>query len=227
VRVTVDAVSDAPLDEVIVVSAALSPRGTPPRDAARLASTTLRASRGWPFARRRLDPSLEEFGELAPIHATTLFGTAFGLPRRVELPHSFELNAGHGWIGVRARTKSGHESFPVGTGLVRFEPGDHYLVFHLVPASRVEGRVLGAPLRHTFRAGIATSGELLELEVRRALAQRTAGVGALGTFDFPLVPAGRHELWIGTEAELEAGRPRLRRAFEARDGEPVRLDVEL
>lgn len=153
---------------------------------------------------------------------------SFDLTSAKQFPHTLELDEGLGWIGVKAKTADGDYTFPVGTGLVRLNAGEHELTFHQSPGSRVEGRVLGVPPNAGLFVAIATpEGDLLPLDVRRDELREMTELGAPGTFAFSLVPEGDRELRVGTRQELAAGRWRLREPFEARRGAPVRLEVEL
>ena len=219
VTVRVDVESEVELKQVIVLRGRLRPHPGFSEHVPRLRSGTYEEPSGWP---------------------RTWFGLVYGEGGQTddrgdlryqlwptdELPLTLELDEGFGWIGVKGTTVGGVDTFPVGTGLVELTEGTYELTFHQVPGCRVEGRVQGiTPDAELFVAIASSKGSLLTLDVRRGERSAMSELGAQGTFAFRMVPEGVHELRVGSKEELLAGRGRLRQSFEARAGDPVRLEV--
>jgi hypothetical protein len=142
-------------------------------------------------------------------------------------PSALFVDQGLYWFGAQASDKQGNHYFPIGTGLVRVDPGEYHLRFELTVATTVHGHVHASdPLGQGV--GIAHAGlGLLNLDVGTRRLERYRELGADGWFSFALVPVGEHELWIGTPAELEAGKPSSRQPLTVSRETMPPLDVEV
>jgi hypothetical protein len=129
--------------------------------------------------------------------------------------NSTELSLDEGlcWLGAQGTDRQGVPYFPIGTGLVRVESGEYHVTFELAAAVPVEGRLVGPDVLG-LAVGIAhRGGKLIELDVGTEELRPDREVGADGSFSFPAVPVGDHELWVGTPTELAAGSPSHRQAL--------------
>ena len=123
-----------------------------------------------------------------------------------ENPTRIDLDEGFYWIGARGTDGDGRTLYPIGTGLVRVAAGDYHVRFELVPTVRVEGRLVGSDVLD-LQVGVARAGRLVEIDVGLGRPRTARPVGADGAFSFAGVPFGENEIWLGTGAELAAGRP--------------------
>lgn len=216
-RVAVEVVAtEGELDQAVLLVAPLHPRAAARR--ALEASTpalprtaTYAELGGWPPWRIRLWSGAagrtDELGR-TDAHLAPLRGAA----------DVRELDPGLYWIGAKARFADGSFAPPVGTGLVRVEPGEHALRFELAPGGAVHGRVADAPPDVELCAALARGGRLLPLDTGRDELDGTCELASDGSFSFPLAPAGECELRIGTRAELLSGEARRREPLDVPAG---------
>jgi len=202
--------------------------------------------RSWPRdPLRRGDPAPRQatFGELsswpnAPLQLMGVAGDEDDFGRHQFGFYSTDQTSAHdvpsmesGWItiGVEGFGQAGRQGqayFPVSTGLVWLEPGDHEFTFDLVPMTRLEGRVLGVEGQDLALSLIAADGGLVPLAgggggpPRRVLALR-----ADGSFRVEGVPAAPLRLRIGTPQELARGEFRCEIALALRPGENEPIEV--
>ncbi len=220
-RVTVEVVlSEGELDQAILLTGKLRPFGELP-DAPELpANASYGALAGWP-------PSLIDLWYGGGGHTDEQGSTSFSLVPLQENPTTVELDEGLLWIGAKARAKDGNLAFPIGTGLVRVSAGEHRLRFELTPSASIEGRVIGGvPGRELFVA-LASEGRLLTLDVGRNEMRPMSELGLDGFFRFPLVPAGKLELRVGTREELLGDRWTHREDLLLERGAKLHVEVTL
>jgi RNA polymerase sigma-70 factor (ECF subfamily) len=162
-------------------------------------------------------------GGIGDWEARGLFSCSLSLLK--QNPTTLFVDEGLHWFGVQARDKQGNHYFPIGTGLVRVEPGEYRLRFELTAAVPIEGRVHAGDVLG-LAVGIAHGSlGLLELDVGTRRLERFRELGADGWFSFAQVPIGEHELWIGTSAELDAAKPSVRQPLTVGREKAPPLDV--
>ncbi|MEM9378615.1 MAG: sigma-70 family RNA polymerase sigma factor [Planctomycetota bacterium] len=145
-----------------------------------------------------------------------------------ELSKTLRLDPGLYWLGAKARTADGDRTAPVGTGLVRVEPGQHRLTFALRTTASIEGEVRGAPQGAPLRVAVADDrGDLVWLASRRDALRPTTPLGLGGRFLLERVPVGLYELRLGTQEQLERGEAVARREVDLRIDEPRPVVFEL
>lgn len=145
-----------------------------------------------------------------------------------ENPTTVDLEEGPCWIGAKARTKDGRETFPIGTGLVRLSEGEHHVRFELVPVAVLEGRVKGAAPGRELLVGLASGdGRLVPLDGGRDEMRPFTELGIDGWFRWPQVPSGTFELRVGTREELLNGCWTKREEIVLRPGEAHTIAIQL
>ncbi len=133
--------------------------------------------------------------------------TPYALVPEKEASTQLDLDEGFYWLGAKGTDEEGRNLFPVGTGFVRVEAGEHKLRFVLAPSAPVDGRLIGGDVID-LRVGIARrGGRLFELDAGGDQLWPSRPVGAGGAFSFAEVPVGQNEIWIGTASELADGKP--------------------
>lgn len=151
----------------------------------------------------------------------------FSLTTMRENPKSITLDEGDYWFGARGKDGEGRILFPIGTGLVRVNAGEHSLRFELVPAVPIRGRVRGHEGRDLAVAIARADGVLLEFDFGERRLEAIRELAADGSFSFPIVPVGEHELLIGAPLELEGGHAPHRRALTVTGKDDPVLDISL
>ncbi len=134
------------------------------------------------------------------------------------------------YIGIEAELTDGRHCFPMSTGLVHVEPGEHTVTFELVPSVDVEGRVHG--LEPTFLDEIALIDEtgaplpLYDGSPGHPKLRSSIGLRDDGWFHIVGAPLGRFRLRVGTRVQLEAGEFVIERPIEiVENGPPLSIDA--
>lgn len=218
VHVAVDA--SVPLDEVIVLCTRLEPLPGVGDDA--------------PALPEDADYS-EPFGWPAPALGLWYGGQTYQGPLGRAMfssspveggARTYELSPGLYWIGAKARGADGSQCFPIGTGLVRVNGGEHRVRFHLSPAGSIEGLVRDADPRTGPCVALATTdGRLVPVDARRDDMQPVQDLSASGRFSIGSAPAGTFEVRVGTLEEVTGGYAPVRRVVEVRAGETARVEL--
>jgi hypothetical protein len=137
------------------------------------------------------------------------------------------LTEGDYWFGAKGKDREGRMLFPIGTGPVRVNAGEHTLRFELVPAVPIRGRVRHHDGRDLAVAIARADGTLLEFDFDTPKMTPIRELAGDGSFSFPIVPIGAHELRVGTPRELLEGRAQHRQSLTVTGRDDAELDIVL
>lgn len=141
---------------------------------------------------------------------------------------TLELAPGEYWLGVRATDVNGNALFPMGTGPVRVEAGEHKVHFEMVRTASLTGH----------RSKASASGEAWVAEIHipggdvvpcigaRNGMQSSFRLGSDGSFGVRVLPARPLEVWIGTRFNLAARRPDIVRKITPAPGETLAITID-
>ena len=145
-----------------------------------------------------------------------------------EESKTLELAPGEYWLGVRATDVDGNALFPMGTGPVRIESGEHMLHFEMLRTASLTGHLSKAPASNEAWAIEIhlPAGETVPCISAYNGMQSSFRFGSDGSFDIPVLPACPLEVWIGSQFNLAVGRPDIVRKISPTPGETLAITID-